>query len=281
MECLRHASVHDQAVPRSTFSGPCILVYFCCIQFLTYFDRGVMSGLLTYVEDEFDIDGFHGGLLGSCYFVPIMIIAPMIAAVLVSASGRRQMYGVALGSLLWAFAVVLCSAAPTYWVLLLGRVGSGFGEACYCVLASPMVKDAAPSAAAALLMLPLALFGVVYADRFHATATSSLWPSAESEMHFSWRASVAHTLAVLTEPRYAFLFFGYGASIFSLNGLNYWAPTYLEQTMHTSKAQAGILLGVVVVATGLAGTIVGSLVLGQLAAGDDAAARCRHAALIS
>lgn len=295
-------------------SGGTVLAYFCIIQFLTFLDRGVMSGLLKVAEQAFHLDGFSSGMLGSSFFFSIMVLAPLVGGYLVKASGRRQMYAIAFGSFIWALALVICALSNSYDMLLLGRCLSGVGEAFSCVLATPIIDDAAPPGrkswyvglfyafvyvgtavgfvasapfadwesgrilflVEALVMMPLVIMGVVWADKFH-TATPEINESAR-ELHqmTAW----SHTMQVLLEPRYALLFFGYCAIIFSLNGFNFWCPYYIKDELHMS--QGTYSLGAVVVVAGLTGNGVGGVMLDVVSArGRDSDARCRLACHIS
>jgi MFS family permease len=51
---------------------------------------------------------------------------------------------ISVGMAIWCGAVVLCGLAPHYWVLVLGRVLSGFGEASFQCVVPPFIDDFAP-----------------------------------------------------------------------------------------------------------------------------------------
>ncbi len=53
---------------------------------------------------------------------------------------------------------------------------------------------------------------------------------------------------------------GYAAYTFALGGLAFWAPAFLERVRGMSKAEATVQFGVIVVATGFAGTFAGGWV---------------------
>eukprot|EP00927_Polykrikos_kofoidii_P061020 TRINITY_DN55910_c0_g1_i1.p1 TRINITY_DN55910_c0_g1~~TRINITY_DN55910_c0_g1_i1.p1 ORF type:complete len:491 (+),score=66.95 TRINITY_DN55910_c0_g1_i1:129-1601(+) len=87
-----------------------------------------------------------------------------------------------------------------------------------------------------------------------------------SHIRTGWDASAQDTLcskisAVLCQDIFIFLMLGYAASVFSIGGFGFWAPTYLEAELDMDRTLAGALLGAVTAASGLIGTMVGGLAL--------------------
>jgi len=74
--------------------------------------------------------------------------------------------------------------------------------------------------------------------------------------------------AVLSVPIYVLLLLGYSACIFSLGGYAFWAPMYLEKELKFEKKEAGQGLGAVTMLSGLAGTVIGGLVLDAVTSTD-------------
>jgi len=310
--------------------GWIVLLFFCYLQFLTYFDRGVMSGLLSYAEAKWEINGVESGLLGSSYFISVMIVAPVVAGALVNASGRFQMYAIALGALLWILAAACCGLAQSYSMLLMGRIMTGLGETFYCVLASPIISDCAPPRsrsfylgvfyalvyvatgvgfvapsfsrawdggclvflAEAALMLPLLLFAILAADRFHGTCSNridltmmgediSITSGRCDKPCHSCMHALKQTWRVFCDRRFLLFFLGYSASVFSLNGWNFWGPTYMEEVLHVKKSQGTLMLGGAVVLAGISGSAVGGFALDRISGrGASSARQCRVAAKI-
>eukprot|EP00927_Polykrikos_kofoidii_P078944 TRINITY_DN75747_c0_g1_i1.p1 TRINITY_DN75747_c0_g1~~TRINITY_DN75747_c0_g1_i1.p1 ORF type:complete len:476 (-),score=64.77 TRINITY_DN75747_c0_g1_i1:138-1565(-) len=345
-EATNVAQSRSSQTPRFTMHGIGVLAYFCMIQFLIYFDRGVMAGLLSDAKSYFGLDGGTSGLLGSSYFISIMIVAPVVASLLVGTSGRCEMYGMALGSILWASATSLCFISETYSVLLLGRILTGLGESFSGVLASPIIEDAAPPgkkslylgaffglvyiatgagygaasiflespppgaspaekaqlnvdnwsrgrmifAVEAVAMLLLAAIAVIFADKFHKRQESLTQSSEEAIVDSSSMTSRGSTVEVsalrdsidvIREPRFFLLFLGYAATIFSIGGFNFWAPTYLRNTFGT-KSDPVLILGAITIVAGLLGTGCGALVLERMVSSDASKAiRCRVACFVS
>jgi len=128
-------------------SGTVHLAYFTTVQMLVYFDRAVLAGFITAIEDEFLNDDYHEldknfytGLLASGFMAGFIITSPIVAL----ASGPRTAKVMGAGLAIWCAAALVACLAPTYEWLLLARMAAGAGEAAYCSLAPPMIDDTAP-----------------------------------------------------------------------------------------------------------------------------------------
>ncbi|HVT19176.1 MAG TPA: MFS transporter [Thermoanaerobaculia bacterium] len=62
---------------------------------------------------------------------------------------------------------------------------------------------------------------------------------------------------LLKNRPYALAVLGYAAYTFALGGVAYWMPAFLERVRHVPSAQATVQFGLIVVATGFAGTFAG------------------------
>jgi predicted MFS family arabinose efflux permease len=68
---------------------------------------------------------------------------------------------------------------------------------------------------------------------------------------------LATYLSLLGRGRYLLIVLGYAAYTFGLGGLAYWMPAFLERVRGIPKADAATDFGVIVLGTGLVGTVAG------------------------
>eukprot|EP01060_Flectonema_neradi_P003052 TRINITY_DN1190_c0_g2_i1.p1 TRINITY_DN1190_c0_g2~~TRINITY_DN1190_c0_g2_i1.p1 ORF type:complete len:542 (+),score=74.16 TRINITY_DN1190_c0_g2_i1:68-1693(+) len=126
-----------------------LLSLFMAINFLSYFDRGLISGVLTKIksDDRMMVDGetlsdAKAGIAVSAFMAGFMICSPIFASV----GGRfRPSYICAFGLVVWCGAVVLTSLSSSYAMLVSIRSLVGIGEAAYCGFIPTMIDDIAPA----------------------------------------------------------------------------------------------------------------------------------------
>jgi len=77
-----------------------------------------------------------------------------------------------------------------------------------------------------------------------------------------WIARQSRALmAILRTPVYTLLVLGYCATIFTIGGIAFWAPSYLQQVIGTKASTANGILGVITGLSGIIGTPIGGLLL--------------------
>lgn len=119
------------------------LVYFSLLIFLVYLDRGVTAALVTRFESAsgFSLSSSEAGTLGSVFMLGFMLASFAFGYFVQS---HHPFTLISAGLLLWCGAVLLCACAQSYWMLLLGRAGSGAAEAGLCCLVTPYLLEVAP-----------------------------------------------------------------------------------------------------------------------------------------
>lgn len=122
------------------------LVYFSLLIFLVYVDRGVTAALVTRFESSsvFGLTSSEAGTLGSIFMLGFMIASFAFGYFVQT---HHPFTLISVGMLLWCGAVLLCACAQSYWMLLLGRAGSGAAEAGLCCLVTPYLLEVAPGRA--------------------------------------------------------------------------------------------------------------------------------------
>jgi MFS family permease len=201
----------------------------------------------------------------------------------------------ALGIFIWSLATALSGLARSYPQLLAARALVGIGEAAYVAIAPALLADCFPLSArgrvyAVLNMaIPVgAAFGYVLggaigehagwrAAFFLCGAPGALLAAAVlaipdpprgvqdapqaaragPESAPGVRGALQVYLSLLRRGPYMLVVLGYAAYTFGLGGLGFWMPVFLERVRGVAPVAATRYFGLVVVATGIVGTLVG------------------------
>lgn len=258
------------------------------LNFLNYVDRFVLAAVLEKLRHD---PGFAGvsdarfGLLQTAFVVVYMLLSPA-AGVL----GRRvpRTWLIAGGVGLWSLATVGSGLSRNYTEMLLSRALIGCGEAGYATVAPAMIGDLFSRDRRSRV---LAIF---YLATPVGSALGFMLGGAMAE-HYSWRAAffvaggpglVLALLALLLPdpPRGlrddalvtgtrrplrdelrellrngAYLRTTAGTTLmtFTLGGLAFWVPTYLQEVRHMSVGSANLVFGQIAVVSGIVGTLAG------------------------
>jgi MFS family permease len=171
-----------------------MLAVYTFINLLSYFDRGVLSGTLEDISADFThVNGTQRGLLGSAFMVGYMVASPIFAHLVTKFEPFRVM---AAGLFIWCCATTLCALSPSYWLVLAGRVLTGFGEASFLCIAPPFIDKFAPKGRKSVwLSVFYTAIPVGYAFGFLA---SGIWLGAQPlGKTWSWRAIFAFEAAAM------------------------------------------------------------------------------------
>ena len=257
------------------------------INLLNYLDRYVVAPLTTDLHREMGLSDTQIGWL-----LPVFILMYMVAAPLFGAWGDRgsRPRPIALGIGIWSIATILSGLAHGYPHLLAARAVVGIGEAALVAIAPALLADLFPPDGRARIY---ALFNMA----IPVGAALGYVVGGQVGEHFGWRAaffvagvpglilavaalwlpdpprgiqdggaaratrppggSVAVYLSLLRRARYMLLVLGYAAYTFGLGGLAAWMPAFLERVRGVPKASAATNFGLIVVATGIVGTVAG------------------------
>jgi MFS family permease len=130
------------------FTPTRLLVLFTAINFLNFLDRGVIPGAPTkfslFISKSLGVESSeqskYFGLLQSSFIVGFAIAA-VICGHLVHSIPPFTLVGA--GLLTWCIAIGICAAAEpldSFWLLIVGRVVSGIGEASFMVVVPPFIE---------------------------------------------------------------------------------------------------------------------------------------------
>jgi MFS family permease len=264
------------------------LIILASLNLLDYLDRYLIASLGSLVKAEMHLSDRAFGFLGTAFFLVYFLSSP-IFGYLGDRFGRiRLMAG---GAVIWSLATSLTFWVVSYPTLVLARGLVGVGEASFGTLAPAYLADNLPlnrrsralgffylalPVGSALAYLVGGLVGSKWGWRpaflvagipgmLMAALVLRLPAAAGREIAVSAEAPVtpalpSHHLPSLWAgardlwrlPTLRRVTLGYGMITFTLGGLAFWMPRYLEAAKGLEMAQANYLLfGTVTVAGGL------------------------------
>ena len=274
-------------------SPTAILAALTGLNALNYLDRYVGAATLPLMLASLSISDAAGGLLQSAFILTYAIVCPFIGW-----AGDRspRMRLAAAGVFVWSAATVASGLAPTYAMLLAARAIVGVGEASYAVVTPSLLSDCYPPERRARVL------GIFYAAIPVGSALGYVVGGLVGE-HVGWREAffvagapgvvLAFVLLMLREPRrgardaaaVAATPLSLSASLralvarrswmantvaqviytFAMGGLATWMPTYFVRERGIPLATAASTFGLVLVAAGFLGTLLGGRLSDALA----------------
>ncbi|MBM4273069.1 MAG: MFS transporter [Deltaproteobacteria bacterium] len=270
------------------------LLILTSLNLLDYLDRYLIAALGTLVKGELDLSDKAFGFLGTAFFLVYFLSSPLFGYLGDRWGKIRLMAG---GAVLWSLATSLTYWVASYPALVLARGAVGVGEASFGTLAPAYLADLFPlsrraralgifyvaipvgSALAYLCggfvggqwgwrpaFLLAGLPGIVLAafiyrlpvvESFGSGLKDFSQPATPKTENPKPETVFNTALALWRLPTLKRVTLGYGMVTFTLGGLAFWMPRYLEVDKGLSLAQANYLLfGAVTLAGGL-GTLTG------------------------
>jgi len=281
-----------------------ILALLTALNLLNYLDRYVLSAVLKPLQDELQLSNFVGGSLATVFLLGFFVTSPLFGhwADRSGVRGRRAL--IVLGVLVWSLATIATGFATGPWTLIAARAVVGVGEASYVTIAPTIIDEVAPPGRKGSW---LAIF---YTAIPVGGALGYLTGGAVENATHSWRqafyvagipglalgflcllirpsvaqaAASVHRMGVLQNarrllriPLYRRVVLGQCAYTFAIGGFAYWAPKYLATRYGMETGHAAFVFGLVTVAGGAIGTLVGGRLGDRATRGrtdDDAGAR--------
>ncbi len=274
-------SVSKAAVAGATTA----LVLLTALNFVNYIDRYILPGVQEQVKGEFRISDEQIGSLTLWFMLAYMLTSP-ITGWLGDRFPRKPMIVVA--ALFWGGINLLTATVHSYDSLNLRHAALGIGEASFGIFAPAMLADFYPEDQHNRV---LTIFNVAIPV---GAALGYLVGGTVGE-HFGWRMSFivsavpailiavliaffmkepprsiskdpraklekGAVVSLLNNPAYLCSVLGYAAVTFSLGGISWWMPSFLQRVDGRPQSSAAFLMGAITVVTGLAGTIVGGAI---------------------
>jgi MFS family permease len=260
-----------------------ILALLTALNLLNYLDRYVLSAVLKPLQDELQLSNFVGGSLATVFLLGFFVTSPLFGhwADRSGVGTRRAL--VVLGVVVWSLATIATGFATGTWSLIAARAVVGVGEASYVTIAPTIIDEVAPAGKKGSW---LAIF---YTAIPVGSALGYLTGGAVEHATHSWRQAffvagvpglalgflclLIHQPArgltsessglfgkagkLLRIPLYRNIVLGQCAYTFAIGGFGYWAPKYLSARYGMETGHAAFVFGLVTVAGGAIGTLVG------------------------
>jgi len=258
-----------------------ILALLTGLNFINFIDRAVIAAVLTPMKAELALSNFEAGVLNTAFLIGYFLTSPLFG--MRADKGHRKGL-ITLGVLVWSAATVASGLAAGFWTLLAARVAVGVGEASFAVLAPTIIDDITPldRKGSALSTFYIAI-PLGYALGYIL--------GGQLGNHWDWRTAffvvggpgvvLALTVLLIAEPPrklldakarlidglrelaaiplYRRAVLGYCAYTGAVAGFSYWAPDFMLRAFpgELNLASANSYFGLVLIASGAIGTLVG------------------------
>ena len=283
----------EVALDGAARSARTALITLTAINLLNYLDRYLVAGIIAPLKEQFGASDSEIGLLTSVFLLVYMVASPLFGLL---AQRMSRTLILSAGVLIWSIATIGSGLVNTLTQLLIARAIVGIGEAAYATVGPALLADHyRPARRAATL-------SIFYAAIPIGTALSYVCSGAIASA-FDWRAvflaggipgillgvvclflkdpprgqfdetpAACPTRAPMRES-FAFLWksrefivatSGYIFFTFAFGALAVWMPYFLQSVRGWSQTSATTTFGIVIVATGLIGTLSGGWIAKRL-----------------
>ena len=264
-----------------------ILALLTGLNLLNYLDRYVLSAVLKPLQEELELSNFVGGSLATIFLLGFFVTSPLFGywSDRSGAGGRKAL--IFLGVVVWSVATIATGLATGPATLIATRAVVGVGEASFVTIAPTIIDEVAPPekkgswlaifytaipVGSALGYLTAGAVEHAYGWRhaFYVAGGPGLAlgflclliqqradrvSKPPADLH---RSSVFASAGRLVRiPLYRSVVLGQCAYTFAIGGFAYWAPKYLAARYGMETGAASFKFGLVTVAGGAIGTLVG------------------------
>jgi len=279
------ASVTKSTPTPSVTGATTALVLLTALNFVNYIDRYILPGVQEQIKGEFLLSDEKIGGLTFWFMLTYMLTSP-ITGWLGDRFPRKPM--IVIAALFWSGINFLTASVHSYGSLNLRHAALGIGEASFGIFAPALLSDFFPPDQRNRV---LTIFNVAIPV---GAALGYLVGGTVGE-HFGWRMSFivsavpgailallilffmkepargasqqekaqiekGTVVSLLRNKAYLASVLGYAAVTFSLGGISWWMPSFLQRVGGRSQSSAAFLMGAITVVTGLLGTITGGVI---------------------
>jgi MFS transporter, Spinster family, sphingosine-1-phosphate transporter len=261
------------------------LVLLTALNFVNYIDRYILPGVQEQIKHEFHLSDEHIGTLTFYFMLAYMFTSPFTGW-LGDRFPRKPMIVVA--ALFWSGINFFTATVHSYDSLNLRHAALGIGEASFGIFAPALLSDFYPEdqrnrvltifnvaipVGAALGYLIGGTVGEHFGWRmsFIVSAVPGAIialliaffmkePARGASQHDKAKLEKGTVLSLLKNKAYLSSILGYAAVTFSLGGISWWMPSFLQRIDGRSQSSAAYIMGAITVVAGLGGTIAGGTI---------------------
>jgi predicted MFS family arabinose efflux permease len=261
------------------------LVLLTALNFINFIDRYILPGVQEQVKHDFSLSDERIGALTFWFFLTYMVAAPLTGW-LGDRYPRKPL--IVLAALFWSASNLFTATVHSYFSLVLRHAALGIGEASFSIYAPALLADfypddqrnrvltifytAIPVGAAAGYAL-----GGVLGGRFgwRVPFFVSAFPgiliallilflvkepprgATDAKPRDQERSAAISPFSLVRNAPYLYATLGLAMVVFSMGGISFWIPSFLQRRAGYSPATAGLIVGALTVLGGLGGTAIG------------------------
>jgi predicted MFS family arabinose efflux permease len=295
-ELATPAAAGTDAIARHPARRYVVLGLLTLIYALNFLDRTIFNVLIEPIKKEFTLSDTTMGLLAGFGFVLFYSLMGIPIARVADRLNRRNIVAVALA--FWSAMTFCCGIAQSVTTLALARIGVGIGESAGTPASQSLVADLFDKNER-----PRALG--VYAIGTYLGVFLGYFVGGFVSQHYGWRMAffsagipglllaavlwltvseprrgamaesfvpepLGPTLAFLASQRsFVIVLVGFCLTTYTNYATAAWIPPFLARVHHLSSAEIGTYAGTFKGLCGMAGTLVGGLVVAQISQSDD------------
>ena len=281
---------HRQFSPRYRNLVLALLVVTYAFNFI---DRQLMTILLEPIKEEFGASDTAMGFLTGFAFALFYATLGVPVARLADRWSRKKVLTISLA--LWSGLTALCGAAGSFTQMALLRIGVGVGEAGGTPPSHSLIADYFPPekrssamsihATGTQIGILVGMFGgALIADAYgwrmafiafgvpgvllSLIIAAGVKEPVKTVQHIEQGSAWQAVKTIWKIPGFAFLALATAFTALSGYGLGAWAPSFLIRVHQLSLVEAGLLLGIAGVVSGLSGAIVGGILCDRMTVKD-------------
>lgn len=296
VDVTSQVSVQSDAATRPSARRYYVLALLTIIYALNFLDRTIFNVLIEPIKKEFQLSDTAMGLLAGFGFVLFYSLLGIPIARLADRLNRRNIVAVAFA--FWSAMTALCGMASSVTSLALARIGVGIGESAGTPASQSLISDLFTKNER-----PRALG--IYAIGTYLGVFLGYFIGGYVNQHYGWRMAfyvaglpgialaavlwlsisepkrgavaetfrpepIGPTLAFLASQRtFVIVLVGFCLTTYTNYATAVWIPPFLARIHHLSSAEIGTYAGTFKGLAGMAGTLVGGLVVAQISRRDD------------
>lgn len=263
---------------------------------LNFLDRTIFNVLIEPIKKEFALSDTTMGLLAGFGFVLFYSLLGIPIARMADRLNRRNIVAIAFA--FWSAMTYLCGLASSVTTLALARIGVGIGESAGTPASQSMIADLFSKnerpralgiyAIGTYLGVFLGYFIGGYISQHYGWRTAFftaglpgialaaiLWLTISEPkrgaMAETFKAEpIGPTLRFLvSQPSFVIVLIGFCLTTYTNYATAVWIPPFLARIHHLTSAEIGTYAGTFKGLSGMAGTLVGGLVVAQISRRDD------------